>query len=257
MKLQKLVVSELIQKAQSYVGAVIQREKNLVLSGDLLTNDLQRVEFDFDETLEYSAAEYSFNGFLKNEELFYSAFCTQKQPIIICIDTSLSMTGKKLALTAIALAIVLIHFKDYPISLIAFENEAEVLVEAYEKLPIEEWIRRFLEVPASGYTHLEKGVRLALQKSYQMRQLGLENRQKDPAVILVTDGKYTAGKDPTYLAKKFGKLNVLQMGSERGGDELCRNLAKYGNGSLYRVDKLELLPQVMYRTVKDILRGAR
>jgi Mg-chelatase subunit ChlD len=80
--------------------------------------------------------------------------------------------------------------------------------------------------------------------------------QARPAsTVLLTDGKYTAGRDPAYLAPRFAHLVVLKMGRERASLELCRELARKGRGSLQEVADLEHLPAVMYGVVKDLLRG--
>jgi hypothetical protein len=72
---------------------------------------------------------------------------------------------------------------------------------------------------------------------------------------MLTDGKYTAGRDPAYLAPRFPHLVVVKMGRERASLELCRELAKKGRGALREVGELEALPSVMYGVVKDLLRG--
>jgi hypothetical protein len=73
--------------------------------------------------------------------------------------------------------------------------------------------------------------------------------------VLLTDGKYTAGRDPAYLAPRFPHLVVLKMGKERASFELCRELAQKGHGALREVGELEALPSIMYGVVKDLLRG--
>ena len=95
-------------------------------------------------------------------------------------------------------------------------------------------------------------------------QAALRLQRRNPAIraqggrcstLLLTDGKYTAGRDPAYLAAKFQQLVVLKMGSERSSLELCRELAQKGRGNLRQVGELEHLPSVMYGAVKDLLRG--
>jgi Mg-chelatase subunit ChlD len=162
------------------------------------------------------------------------------------------MTGEKLALTAVALAVVLLQFPDDPIGIVAFENEAKVLKQPEERISISELVERFLDVPAQGYTHLEHGMRAALQLS---RSANATSRSRRTSTVLLSDGKYTAGRDPAYLAPKFSHLVVLKMGRERASLELCRELANRGHGLLREVADLENLPEVMYGVVKDLLRG--
>jgi Mg-chelatase subunit ChlD len=171
-------------------------------------------------------------------------------PIVLSVDTSLSMTGQKLALTAVALAVVLLQFPDDPIGIIAFENRAIVIKRPEERVSLQQLIERFLDVPAQGYTHLEDGLRESLRLVH-----GLRHQGRRPSTLLLTDGKYTAGKDPAYLASRFPHLVVLKMGREKASQGLCRELARKGNGHVEEVIELESLPDAMSETVRSLLRG--
>jgi Mg-chelatase subunit ChlD len=174
--------------------------------------------------------------------------------MVLAVDTSLSMTGEKLALTAVALSVVLLQFPEDPIGILAFENQARELKAPEERLGVFELVERFLDVPAQGYTHLESGVKLALKMSREMES---RIRGRPPATLLLTDGKYTAGRDPAFLAPRFHHLSVLKMGQERSSLPLCREMARKGRGVLREVPRLEALPTVMYSVVKDLLRGRK
>ncbi|MEK6704667.1 MAG: vWA domain-containing protein [Bdellovibrionota bacterium] len=173
----------------------------------------------------------------------------RKQKLILTIDTSLSMTGEKLALTAVALAVVLLQFPDDQIGVVAFENSAEILKFPDQPRSIECTLEKFLNVPAQGYTHLEEGLKTALMVARNMKG------RRPLSTILLTDGKYTAGRDPAYLAPGFQHLVVMKMGGERASLPLCIELAKKGKGRLYQVEQLESLPEIMYGVVKSLLRG--
>ena len=107
-------------------------------------------------------------------------------------------------------------------------------------------------MPAQGYTHLEDGLKGALAL---VRSAGAAGQGRPPSTVLLTDGKYTAGRDPAFLAPRFPHLVVLKMGKERASAELCREMAQKGHGALREVGELEALPGVMYGVVKDLLRG--
>lgn len=177
----------------------------------------------------------------------------REQPVVLAVDTSLSMTGEKLALTAVALCVVLLQFPDDPVGIIAFENEARVLKQLDERISTEELIARFLDVPAKGYTHLEAGMKAALRMISSREAM---RSRRPTACVLLTDGKYTAGKDPAYLASRFPHLFVLKMGDERSSHALCEEMARKGKGALREVVDLEELPAAMTSVVKDLLRGA-
>jgi len=78
---------------------------------------------------------------------------------------------------------------------------------------------------------------------------------RPPSTVLLTDGKYTAGRDPGYLGGRFPHLLVLKMGNERASRSLCRELAHKGGGQLREIENLVDLPQTMYSVVKSLLRG--
>lgn len=250
--LRKISARAIIERAQSVLGSVVHPVELRTATLDELPSGAEGAEIDLDETIENSPLAVAGRMIPEARDLYMQFQQKKTQSIVLSVDTSLSMTGEKLALTAVALAVVLLQFPDDPIGIVAFENEARVLKAPDERLSIEALLERFLDVPAQGYTHLEIGMKTALRLSRIAERFSKGRR---PSTVLLTDGKYTAGRDPAYLAPKFPHLVVLKMGAERASRDLCRELAQKGRGALREVDDLEVLPQVMYGVVKDLLRG--
>jgi Mg-chelatase subunit ChlD len=253
----KLSATAILERAQDILGSVVHPLVQRVAPWSELPAQAEQSDLDLDETIENSPlgiADLIGEGTkypLTKDDVWMSYSIHRRQPIILCVDTSLSMTGEKLALTAVALAVVLLEFPEDPIGIVAFENEAKILKSPDERLSVHLLVERFLDVPAQGYTHLEDGMKAAL---HLMRAAQSGGQGRPPSVVLLTDGKYTAGRDPAYLAPRFPHLVVLKMGRERASHELCLELAKKGKGSLREVDDLERLPATMYGVVKDMLR---
>ncbi len=239
----KISAAAILDRAKAILGSVVHPVVTQHAPADGVPGEATLVEFEFEETIEHSP---------DLSELWYRFDVRRKQSVVIAVDTSLSMTGEKLALTAVALSVVLLEFPDDPIGIVAFENEAVVLKRPEEKIGVLQVVERFLDVPAQGYTHLEEGLRGALRL---VRESGRAVRGRTLSTVVLTDGKYTAGRDPSYLAPRFPHLVVLKMGKERASWELCEELARGGRGSLREVGELEALPTVMYGVVKDLLRG--
>lgn len=266
--LRQLSASAILERAQQILGSVVHpiEQKSSPLSE--LPFQAEQAEFDLDETLEnsplgilsaHASTDFekaqgsgALDYILTDHDIWMSYHVHRHQSLILSVDTSLSMTGEKLALTAVALSVVLLEFPDDPIGIIAFENEAKVLKSPDERISVQMLVERFLDVPAQGYTHLEDGMKVALKL---VRNTQSSGKGRPPSTVLLTDGKYTAGKDPAYLAPRFPHLVVLKMGRERASHELCLELAKKGRGVLREVGELEALPTVMYGVVKDLLRG--
>lgn len=198
-------------------------------------------DLDLDATLDEAAS-------LRELDPWVETRTPEPQPLVICIDTSLSMTGEKLALAAVALGVVALQFPDEPFVLIAFESEPAVLKRLDEVLSLEELLARFMDVPAQGYTDLEAALKEAATAS---RQVG-EASGRRPVCVLVSDGKYTAGRDPGYLGSAFSHLEVIKMGEDDGGRELCAELARRGRGRVRGVGDLAELPRVMYEVIKNL-----
>ncbi len=237
--LRKISAAAVIEQAQRILGSLVRSSELRVAPWDDLPPAAQGAELDLDTSIEMDYPWFEYQE-------------PKTQPVLMAVDTSLSMTGEKLALTAVAIAVVLLQFPDDPIGVVAFENDAVILKRPDEQISIQQLVERFLDVPAQGYTHLENGLKLALK---QERAVGVRAAQRRASTILLSDGKYTAGRDPAYLAPKFRQLSVVKMGAERASLSLCRELAHRGHGTLRQVALLDELPLAMYSLVKDLLRG--
>jgi Mg-chelatase subunit ChlD len=249
-KLRKISAQAVLEKAMQVLGSVTHPLNQRTSILPELPYFAEQVEIDIEETLENSMVSVV-NQQVLPQDVWMSYAVPKRQSMVLAVDTSLSMTGEKLALTAVALAVVLLQFPDDPIGIIAFENESKVLKLPEEKISVEQLVERFLDVPAHGYTHLEDGMKAALKMSMS----ALPGYKKETSVVLLSDGKYTAGRDPTYLAHRFSHLIVMKMGKEKASLELCKELAIKGRGVLKEVGELEVLPHAMYSVVKDLLRG--
>ena len=257
-QLRRLSAQAILERAQAILGSVVHPLEQKLAPLSELPSDALQPDIDLEETME-NAPLAVFEGQLESEkailadqDVWMTYQTHRRQSVVLSVDTSLSMTGEKLALTAVALAVVLLQFPEDPIGIVAFENEAKVLKQPHERISIDQLVERFLDVPAQGYTHLEDGLRAAFR---MLKGIRFHGGIKPPSTVLLTDGKYTAGRDPAYLASWFPHLVVIKMGRERASLGLCKELADRGRGVLREVGELDALPVVMYSVVKDLLRG--
>jgi Mg-chelatase subunit ChlD len=251
-ELRRLSARAILERAQAVMGSVVHPVEQRTVPWPEVPGDAPSPDFDFDETLDNAPLAMAGLAPVTAQDIWMDYTAPRRQAVVLVVDTSLSMTGEKLALTAVALAVVLLQFPDDPVGIVAFENEAKVLKRPEERISLQELLERFLDVPAQGYTHLEDGLKGALNL---VRSIASSGQARPPSAVLLTDGKYTAGRDPAFLAPRFPHLVVLKMGKERASLELCREMAQKGHGALREVGELESLPNVMYGVVKDLLRG--
>jgi hypothetical protein len=108
-------------------------------------------------------------------------------------------------------------------------------------------VEQLLVQPARGFTNIADGLavgRRELARARTPRRVGL----------LITDGVFTAGGDPLPEAALFPRLFVLVTEDYVMDDELCRRMARVGNGSAVSVGGYEDLPSKMLQVVTRLLR---
>ncbi len=172
--------------------------------------------------------------------------CMQKIPrkvgVAVMLDTSNSMQREKIVLTAIAAATLLIKFKDDYCSVISFKDKPEVVKSVFEQEELTEVIRKILNLKTGGLTNIETALKKGLDELYEAK---IREDISEKLGILITDGWVTRGEDPRHVAKKFDKLNVVQVGIGGGRKEsvdLCKDLSKATNGNYTFLDNFNELP---------------
>jgi Mg-chelatase subunit ChlD len=163
------------------------------------------------------------------------------------IDTSLSMTGKNLALAGVASAVLASKLQSRDYSLVVFEGSATVAKPLNVPMSRERAIQRILEVPAMGFTNIED----ALKKGLGQLARG---RNRDQIGILITDGFYTEGEDPLPLAAKYRRLYVLMTEAYKMNRDLCFRLAEAGHGRVFPVNTWDELPYALNGLLRAALR---
>jgi Mg-chelatase subunit ChlD len=167
--------------------------------------------------------------------------------VVLMIDTSLSMTGKNLALAGVSAAVLAQKLLSRDYSLVLFEGTATVAKPLAVGMSREEAISRILEVPAMGFTNIEDALKKGLS------QLG-RGRNRERLGVLVTDGVYTEGGDPLPLAGKFPRLYVLMTQAYKMNRSLCYALAERGRGRCFPVNEYAELPYALSHLLREVLR---
>ena len=164
--------------------------------------------------------------------------------VVAILDMSLSMTGEKIALVAVAAAILRLTLG--PVGLVAFDTEAHVLVPLGAPLPVREVVRRVLMVPAQGYTHVSAGLEAGLE---QLRR----SSRRERVGLLLSDGIYNMGHDPVRIASRFPALHVVQLGRDLPqGRRSCVGMAQAGRGKRFHAPTYAALPRVVKRVVREL-----
>lgn len=167
--------------------------------------------------------------------------------VIVCLDTSLSMTGRKLALLGVSVGTMALQLTAEDLSIINFESEAHLVKPLGSYMSAHQIVEKFIGSPARGLTNMEAALKLALQQCAR-------GRQRKRHVILMSDGRFTAGARPEYLIPQLPKLHVVQMGNPWSNNRFFRRMARLGDGKFIQVKEFEDLPRALYTLVHEILR---
>lgn len=233
-KIRASAIRAIIQKALATMGAVQKPYELKTVPWDSHPQE----EFDLEATLEEDPTL---------ERLQVERREPRRAEVILCIDTSLSMTGKKLALTAVALAVIALQLEPEDYAVIAFETEANLIKPLGSRTPLDTVLEKFMEVSARGLTNIEAGLQMAEKQA-------LAGKLPKKAVILMSDGRYTAGRNPEHVVKRLPRMHVVQTGNTWSSPRFCRSLAQLGRGQFVRVVQLEHLPKALYALVNGIIR---
>ena len=234
------VLKLLMERASRIAGRSASRANRGSATIEDLPTRSHRIEFDLEETLEHTVIR-------NHPEIHYAYERHRRRRIILTLDTSLSMNGEKFLQLGLVLLILNRLWAEDTLAIVVFENQARVLKRPDERLTGRVLLSRFLCLPARGYTHLEGGLRAACR----LRRQG-EARHLRPiwSTLLLTDGIYTAGKDPTYLAFRLRPLHVVKLDAEAASRTLCRDLARQGEGRFREATRADVLPQVILNLVR-------
>jgi MoxR-like ATPase/Mg-chelatase subunit ChlD len=184
----------------------------------------------------------------------------RRHQVVLMLDTSLSMAGEKMALGAVATAVLALKLRAGDLAVVLFADGARTVLRFGEEVEPAELVRRMLAVPCGGGTDIAAALRLGhaeLQRGRDPGRCGL----------LVSDGVYTSGADPLPAAARFGALHVLLMEErERRAPDVPvttwisprlavgEAIARAAGGGVVRVDGFAALPRRMLEVADRVLR---
>ena len=249
---------------QLAAGAVLQRAGRLVGPLKAATRTVR------EPMLEPWAGELDVEATLENllgkphpepGDLIVQRRVDRRRQVVLMIDTSLSMAGEKMALAAVAAAVLALKLRPGDLAVVLFADGARVVSRFGEEVTPAELVRRMLAVPCGGGTDIAAALRLGHAEL---------QRGRDPSRsgLLVSDGVCTSGDDPLPTAARFGPLHVLLMEEQAPTHDpaapvttwiaprlhVGEAIARTADGGLVRVDGFPALPRRMLEVADRVLR---
>lgn len=172
----------------------------------------------------------------------------RKLAVALMLDASLSMSGDKLAMATAAIAVLAFRLKTVDYLLITFNDRPTVMKRLREPKSLDDLIFQLLDARAGGYTNIE----WALSKGRE--ELSVADTRNRVGII-VTDGNFTVGEDPTEAASKYRRLFVIMTESHDCQPALCESMARQGGGRMFSVGSFDEIPRVLYRVLRMVSQG--
>ena len=188
-------------------------------------------------------AELDVEETLFQRELMYQVRMEKNHGLVIVLDTSLSMKGEKLALLGVTVAAAHESIPSEALCILGFDSEIHVIKDFQEKIPTEMAIGRVLSIPAGGFTNIDLGLKAAAERI-------AESNLKDSRVILISDGRYTEGKNPVIRARDFRMIYPVKIGKDPGGRAVMREIADTGQGRFSEVREMHELPRFLLHAIR-------
>lgn len=173
----------------------------------------------------------------------------RKLAVALMLDASLSMSGDKLAIATAAIAVLAFRLKTVDYLLITFNDRPSVLKRVDEAKSLDDLISELLDAHAGGYTNIEWAL---VKGREELSQADTRNR----VGIIVTDGNFTVGDDPSEAASRYKRLFVIMTESHDCQPRICEEMAKLGGGRMYAVSNFDEIPRVLYRVLRVVSQGS-
>lgn len=185
------------------------------------------VDIDVDESMEALLPAALAGRVPDAEQLRGPGWTRPATAVCLVVDRSGSMGGERLATAAVAAAAVALRSPD-DYSVIAFGSAVSTVKAQGQSREVERVVGDLLSLRGHGRTDLAAALRAA---AAQLEQ----SRATRRIVLLLSDGRSTAGDDPVPAARAVDELLVLApVGGDESGDQ-AQSLARVAGGRFAEV----------------------
>lgn len=196
------------------------------------------MEFDLERTIERIIERCKKVEEVSYEDIVASTKSKRNKSIIIILDSSGSMTGKKILIAMMIAAIASHKLRGGKYGVVGFNSDAFVIKSPMDSKSSLKVIEEILDLVPLGYTNISEGLKKGLELSYRLR---------NPEFLLITDGEYNTGEDPRNVANKLKNLNVIYTSGKINskGFALCKSIARLGGGNCFIIRDFREIPRIM------------
>jgi Mg-chelatase subunit ChlD len=201
---------------------------------------------DIDGTLEALATSGKSLAAMSNEDLMVSDTSSGRAGFTVLIDISGSMSGKDLAICAIAVVMLLGRLKPEEVALALFESNTHVVKRFAESTDLDDVASGLLELRATGGTCVDAALQFARD------EFGSQAEQERRVLFLLSDFAFSESEgqlDP--LLDGLRELDVHFLGAAHGSvhQHMASHFAGRLEGSITKIPSMAKLPEVLLQAL--------
>lgn len=202
-----------------------------------IKKDSEFFELDIDATLE---AQIDHPGQKVQPWTFQRR--TARNPVVLLVDTSLSMNGEKLLIAGITVATLARLIPSSDLVIIGFAKNVYFIKQFHEELSPYHLVSRIFKLVPKGPTNLAEAINKGAELIFPFNKIG--------RLILLSDAEPTFGKNPIPEASKLPTLDLLLFPG--GNAWLAKKLVlEVVEGKLYVLDRIEDVPNALQKMFKN------
>jgi len=156
--------------------------------------------------------------------------------VLLIIDSSYSMSGKKLVMAAAAAATIAHLFDSTDIGVVHFGTKGTVLKRFDVEESIQSIVEKIFNLIPKGLTNIYQGLKVGVE------ELG-ERKQSSYTAILLSDCDVNAGKIPSVIAWKLQGLKIITFPPVN--DFIADILKKETRGEIFHTSLVRDIPVIL------------
>jgi Mg-chelatase subunit ChlD len=156
--------------------------------------------------------------------------------VLLVIDSSYSMSGKKLVMAAAAAATVAHLFDSIDIGIVHFGTKGTILKRFDVEESIQTIVEKIFNLIPKGLTNIYQGLKVGVE------ELG-ERKQSSYTAILLSDCDVNTGKIPSVIAWKLQGLKIITFPPVN--DFIANILKKETRGEIFHTSYVKDIPKIL------------
>lgn len=156
--------------------------------------------------------------------------------VLLIIDSSYSMSGRKLVMAAAAAATIAHLFNSTDIAIVHFGTKGSILKHFDSEESIQSIVEKIFNLIPKGLTNLYQGLKVGVE------ELG-QRKQSSYTAILLSDCDVNTGKIPSVIAWKLQGLKIITFSPVN--DFIAEILKRETRGRLFHSSNVKDIPRIL------------